>query len=133
MERTHQDVGQMVNKLHNKIRRELDISATNNGIDGAQAQVLIYLLIETRYHDVFQKDLEDKYCIRASTASAMLKKMEQAGWIVRQPLPGDNRRKRIIPTAKARAAQAGVVADIEALEAKLTKTLPQRSWPSSLR
>ncbi|KRM61832.1 hypothetical protein FC26_GL001274 [Paucilactobacillus vaccinostercus DSM 20634] len=114
------DVGQYVNKLHNKIRRELDISATRNGINGAQARTLIYILVETQTHDIFQKDVEEKYSIRPSTASALLKKMEQAGLIVRQSMPEDNRRKRIIPTAKAEQARSGVLADIIQLENKLT-------------
>ena len=50
----------------------------------------------------------------------LLKKMEQAGLIVRQSMPEDNRRKRIIPTAKAEQARSGVLADIIQLENKLT-------------
>lgn len=120
MTKTTPDVGQYVNKLHNKIRRELDVSATRNHINGAQARTLIYILVESQRRDLFQKDIEDKYSIRPSTASALLKKMTTAGFITREPLPSDNRLKRIVPTAAGRAVQPGVVADIAQLEDKLT-------------
>lgn len=115
------DVGQYVSRLHNEIRRELDRLAVRNQISGAQAHVLIYILVETQNRDLFQKDIEEKYSIRPSTASALLKKMIQAGLIQREPLPQDKRLKRIMPTAKAQAAQAGVFADLLTMENKLTQ------------
>lgn len=125
MQTQQKDIGQYANHLNNMIRRQLDITAKNNHINGAQGRVLIYLLIETRRRDVFQKDIEEKYAIRPSSASAMLKKMENAGLIVRQPLPSDNRLKRIIPTARAKEAEDGVVADTRALEQKMAHGIPE--------
>jgi DNA-binding MarR family transcriptional regulator len=120
---TERDVGQYISKLHNKIRRELDQLAVRNHISGAQAHVLIYILVETKNRDLFQKDIEEKYSIRPSTASALLKKMIQAGLISREPLPQDQRLKRIIPTAKAQQARDGVFADLLAMETKLTQNI----------
>ena len=47
--------------------------------------------------------------------------MERDGLIRREPLPRDARRKRIVVTDKALAYRAAVMADIQGLEAELTR------------
>ena len=71
--------------------------------------------------DVFQKDVEEEYGIRSSTATELLKQMEKNGLITRQPMPYDNRLKKIILTPKALAYREQVVRDVTEIEDALTK------------
>lgn len=51
--------------------------------------------------DFFQRDLEEIFCIRRSTASRFLKDLERDGMLLRQSVPQDARLKRLVPTKKA--------------------------------
>lgn len=55
----------------------------------------IHYLYENRHKDVFQKNVEEWFCIRRSTASRMLKGLEQKGILVRTPTEQDGRMKRL--------------------------------------
>lgn len=112
-----------VSKLSNKLRRKIDAFSTRDHMSGSQGKVLHFLLTQTG--DVFQKDIEDEYTLRPSTATELLKKMEQNGLIHREALPGDARRKRIIVSEKALSYKDDVMADITQLEAELTHGIPQ--------
>lgn len=120
MDEYRKHIGAYVVALNNRIRKEVELSANRNNIIGAQGRTLIYILVESKQRDLFQKDIEEEYNIRPSTASVLLKKMEQDGLITREPIPTDNRLKKIVPTKKAIAAQPGVIKDITVLENKLT-------------
>ena len=56
---------------------------------------------ENRNKDIFQRDFEKKFSIRRSTASRMLKTMEQKGFIERLSVESDARLKKIVLTEKA--------------------------------
>ena len=87
----------------------------------------------TQTGDVFQKDIEDEYTLRPSTATELLKKMEQNGLIRREALPGDARRKRIIVTEKALSYKDDVMADITQLEADLTRGISPEDMDTFFR
>ena len=75
--------------------------------------------------DVFQKDIEEEYSIRPSTATELLKQMEKNGLIVREPVSYDNRLKRIVVTEKALQYRQQVVEDLTALEETLTRGISE--------
>ena len=108
-----------VSKLSNKLRRRIDAFSTRSRMSGSQGRALHFLLAQQ--DDVFQKDIEDEFSLRPSTATQLLKSMERDGLIRREPLPRDARRKRIVVTDKALAYRAAVMADILGLEAELTR------------
>ncbi len=108
-----------VSKLSNKLRRRIDAFSTRGRMSGSQGRALHFLLAQQ--DDVFQKDIEDEFSLRPSTATQLLKSMERDGLIRREPLPRDARRKRIVVTDKALAYRAAVMADIQGLEAELTR------------
>ena len=56
---------------------------------------------ENREKDVFQRDFEERFSIRRSTATNMLKLMEKNGLISRQSVDYDARLKKIVLTEKA--------------------------------
>lgn len=108
-----------VSKLSNKLRRKIDAFSTRGQMSGTQGKVLHFLLAQSG--DVFQKDVEEEFSLRPSSATELLKRMEQDGFIRRESMPGDARRKRIVVCEKGLAYKEAVMADILGLEAELTR------------
>ncbi len=71
-----------------------------------QAIVLDYILVESATHDVFAKDLEEYFGIKASSVSSLLDYLERAGYVSRDLVPEDRRLKRLVPTAAAKEIEA---------------------------
>lgn len=79
---------------NSRVRKELDDCTGTHGY-------VICCISEHKGEDFFQKDLEKRFSIRRSTATAMLQLMEKNGLIQRLPVPQDARLKKIILTPKA--------------------------------
>ena len=62
---------------------------------------LAYMSTVDEEQDIIQKDLESWFNIRRSTATEILKRMEQKGLIIRTPVAYDKRIKKITLTDKA--------------------------------
>ncbi len=112
-----------VGKLSNKLRRRLDMLSSREDFSGSQSRTLHFLL--TQPGELFQKDIEEEYSIRPSTATELLKQMEKRGLIVREPVPYDNRMKRITVTDKAIGYRRQVVEDLTALEERVIHGIAQ--------
>lgn len=112
-----------VSKLSNKLRRKLDMLSSRQEFSGSQGRTLHFLLAQT--DDIFQKDIEEEYSIRPSTATELLKQMEKNNLIVRKPASYDNRLKKIVVTDKALTYKKQVVEDLTKLEETLTRDIPE--------
>ena len=112
-----------VSKLSNKLRRRLDMLSSRKEFSGSQGRTLHFLLAQTQ--DVFQKDIEEEYSIRPSTATELLKQMEKNGLILRETVPYDNRLKRIVLTEKALQYRQQVVEDLTDLEETPTRGISE--------
>lgn len=112
-----------IGKLSNKLRRKLDMLSSRKEFSGSQGRTLHFLLAQTE--DVFQKDIEEEYSIRPSTATELLKQMEKNGLIVREPVAFDNRLKKIVVTDKALLYKQQVIEDLTALEETLVKGISE--------
>lgn len=112
-----------VSKLSNKLRRKLDMLSSRNEFSGSQGRALHFLLAQTG--DIFQKDIEEEYSIRPSTATELLKQMEKNGLLIREPAPYDNRLKRIVLTDKALVYKDQVVKELTDLEETLVRGIPE--------
>lgn len=117
------NAGIYVSKLSNKIRRKLDMFSSRKEFSGSHGRTLHFLLAQNG--DIFQKDIEEEFSIRPSTATEMLKQMEKNGLIVRQPVAYDNRLKKIVLTDKALKYKQQVIEDIIELEENLTKGISE--------
>ena len=106
-----------IGKLSNKLRRKLDTLSSRKEFSGSQGRTLHFLLAQTE--DIFQKDIEEEYSIRPSTATELLKQMEKNGLIIRRPVAYDNRLKKIDVTDKALLYKQQVVEDLTILEETL--------------
>ena len=91
-------------------------------VTGTNGWIIGYLA-DNQGRDIFQRDLEEEFSVRRSTASKVLKLMEQKGLIRRESVPYDARLKKLVLTDTALEMHSHVVRDSERLEAKLTKGL----------
>ena len=113
-----------IGKLSNKLRRKLDMLSSRKEFSGSQGRTLHFLLAQTE--NIFQKDIEEEYSIRPSTATELLKQMEANGLIRREPVAYDNRLKKIVLTDKALIYKQQVVEDLTSLEETLTKGISEK-------
>lgn len=101
-------------RLSNKVRRKLDTLSPKE-LSGAEGRTLHFLLANSDL-EIFQKDIEEEFGLRPSTASVLLSKMEEHGLIKRIALDSDARYKRIELTDKALEYKSGVRAGLDELE-----------------
>lgn len=126
-----QNATRYISKLSNKLRRKLDMLSSRKEFSGSQGRTLHFLLSQTE--DIFQKDIEEEYSIRPSTATELLKQMEKNGLIIREPAAYDNRLKKIVVTDKALRYQKQVVEELTALEETLVNGIPETELQTFFR
>ncbi len=112
-----------ISKCSNKIRRRLDMLSSRNDFSGSQGRTLHFLLAQT--DEIFQKDIEEEFSLRPPTATELLKQMEKNGLIVREPMPYDNRLKKIVLTEKALSFRKQVIEGLTDLEGDLIRDIPE--------
>jgi len=115
------DIGFTVRRLSNLIKRDVEKSKIRLGLDpvGGVNGWAIGFLYENRDKDIFQKDFEEQFAIRRSTASNILKSMEQKGFIVRVNVESDARLKKIVLTEKAIELHKKIMEEIKRREERL--------------
>lgn len=89
-------VGRNVKILNNLFRRR----AQEFEKCGANSHILFYLY-RNRSSNIYQKDIEEAFSIRRSTATGVLQRMEKSGLIIRTSCNFDARLKTIGLTDKA--------------------------------
>ena len=62
--------------------------------------ILAYLCKHNGKRDIFQRDIEQKFCIRRSTATDLLANIEHKGFITRESVESDARLKKLVVTDK---------------------------------
>ena len=125
--RERNDIGFKVRMLSNLIRRDVEKSRNEIGINlpkGINGWAISYFY-ENMGKDIFQKDFESEFSIRRSTASSILKTMEQNGFVERISVPYDARLKKIVLTEKATEIHKAVIKDIEKREKRLRNGISQ--------
>ena len=89
-------IGAEIGMLHNLLRRQMacmtEKTANAANVTGMQAMIVHHLIIHEKQGDIFQKDLENAFQMRRSTATGILQLMEH-----------DGRLKRLVLTEQARA------------------------------
>ena len=117
------NIGFNVRRLANYIRRDIEKSSASGKIvlpKGVNGWAIHYFY-DNREKQIFQRDFEERFSIRRSTASNILKTMEQNGFIERVSVENDARLKQIILTEKAIKIHEEIMKDIERREALLRK------------
>ncbi|AFM00179.1 transcriptional regulator [Desulfitobacterium dehalogenans ATCC 51507] len=116
-------IGFQIRSLSHLIKRHVKNSVNfqyAKRITGTNSWIIAYLA-ENKDKDIFQKDIEEMFTVNRSTASKVLKLMEQKELIDRQSVPYDARLKKLVLTPKALALHESIVEDIDNLEAMLIR------------
>ena len=93
-------IGIDIHRLDNRIRRCVQHTATQHemeAVSGTNGHIIRFLSEHTD-RDIYQKDLESEFGITRSTASRVLRLMEQKGLVERQSVPQDARLKQLVLT-----------------------------------
>lgn len=104
--------------ISNLIKRNVDGEGVKDRIDhvtGMHGHVIMYLW-ENRHRDVFQKDVEEAFSYRRSTASSVISLMEEKGLITRSAVDHDARLKKLGLTERSLELVAIAEADINRVE-----------------
>lgn len=76
-----------------------------------------------QYEDVYQRDVEKHFNIRRPTATNMLQLMERKGLLIREPVPGDGRLRKIVLTDHARELGAKMHDEIQHIAAMMVEDI----------
>ena len=121
------EIGFSIRILSNALKRDVEKNRLKLGIEHLKGinGWAIDFFYQNRNRDVFQKEFEEKFSIRPSTASRMLKTMEQKGFIERIGVENDGRLKKIVLTEKAIETHEKIIESIEKREEKLRKGISE--------
>ncbi len=118
-------MGLEIRILSNLAMRIMDKRGGKEKIDaatGSNGWIVCFLAdAERDGKDIYQKDIEEKFCITRSTVSKVLSLMEQKGFIERRNVKGDARLKKIVMTDKARELHNIMVGDAMMLDGIIQK------------
>lgn len=113
-------IGFQIRTLNNLIKR--DFEKSKNEMFGNATDVhgwAIGYFYDNSHKDIFQRDFENHFSIRRSTATKILQLMEKNGLINRVSVENDARLKKIVLTEKAVEIHKRITADIEKREKRL--------------
>lgn len=113
-------IGFEIRTLANLLKREIfrtekQMNSNSTNLHG----VIIEYLVSNQEKDVFQKDIEDEFAVRRSTASRILQLMEKNGMVQRAQVSKDARLKKIILTQKAMTAHAYFINSRASIEERM--------------
>lgn len=95
-------VPMMIKGVSNQIKRLFDKRANQGAgeLTGMNYAIINFVANNRKKGDIFQRDVEEEFNVRGPTATRILQLMEKKELIIREPVEGDGRLKRIVPTAK---------------------------------
>lgn len=113
--------------INNLVHQELNNAKGRPPHPGTMMQKLFLGYLDAhRDRDVYQKDLEATFHIRRSTASGILQVMVRDGLLVREPVEGDARLKRLVLTPIAQEQLSQMQQDLLRVENKATAALTKQ-------
>ena len=96
------DLYQKITVLNDRAHTRYIQTDNPTPLTDTQAIVLHYILFESRKRDVFGKDLESYFGIKASSVNSIINYLETAGYVRREPVKEDRRLKKLVATERAR-------------------------------
>ncbi len=94
-------LGLALQRVQNTFNRNADYYARKIGLTGTQMLIIEYLASFAQNKSIYQKDIEHEFNIRKSTATNILRLMENKGLIYKKVDQRDTRLKAILLTDKA--------------------------------
>lgn len=119
-------IGFELKKITTRMKRILDLQCADSRepITGVQGWIVAYVC-NNPDRDVFQRDIEEMFRIRRSTATGILNGMQAAGLISRMAVDYDARLKKIVPTEKAVILHEKAKKALDEFESNLKKNIPE--------
>lgn len=119
-------IGFELKKITTRMKRILDLQCADSRepITGVQGWIVAYVC-NNPDRDVFQRDIEEMFRIRRSTATGILNGMQAAGLILRRAVDYDARLKKIVPTEKAVILHGKAKKALDEFESNLKKNIPE--------
>ena len=118
-------IGRLIHIISRKLKQHNLISEEDTGLTPIQKHILKFILLETLHRDLYQKDVEEEFQIRRSTATGFLQLMEKNGFIYRENVEKDARLKKIVPTEKSIALREKILENIIQREQKMTEGIEE--------
>ncbi|MGO4851987.1 MarR family winged helix-turn-helix transcriptional regulator [Phaeovulum sp. W22_SRMD_FR3] len=128
-------LGLLLHDASRLIRRRFEAAAADLGLSSAQWRLLVQL---AKIGRATQARLAERLEIEPISVSRLVDRMQESGWVTREPDPQDRRAKVIVPTEKALAlytdlrgraegvyeqAQTGIPAEERAVLMRVLKTI----------
>ena len=116
-----------IGALSNLIRRMVPREVKDKSMEGlTMRQRWILGFVGRRVPaDVYQKDIESEMNIRRSTASVLLRQLEESGFITRQAVEHDARLKKILLTPIAQQRLSLAIEGMRQIDGLLTENISQ--------
>lgn len=114
--------------IHNLLKRDFQSSIVNDKYPDmtSMQRWVIGFLYKHKDEDIFQRDLEEEFSVRRSTATGILQLMEKNQLVIRQPVSHDARLKKLVLTPKAIEIQKMIIEELIENEQKLRKGISQK-------
>ena len=119
-EKVEKSIGFEMRNIHNLVKRKFsNVPGVNLQNSTCIHGWIVEYLIKNKDKDIFQRDFEEKFAMRRSTASRMLRLMEDNNMIIRQSVGQDARLKKIVLTDKAQQMHEVMMSHFLNLEEKM--------------
>ncbi len=121
-------MGKLVHMLSNQLKRRDSMEAGPSDLTHMQRLVLRFILLRSLHLDLYQKDIEEEFHIRKSTATGILQLLEKKGFISRESVEQDGRLKRLVPTKKAEGYREKILENIRENEARMEQGISREDY-----
>lgn len=119
------DAGKLINRISFRLHRRSCRTGRTLGVTEMQGRILSFILVESREHPLYQKDIEKEFDLRPSTVTEILKNLEEQKMIQRVSSEKDGRYKKIQFTESAEQIRQILEQEIQKTEATLVKDIPE--------
>lgn len=118
-------VGFEIRAVSNLLKRKIDNVISKKytqNVTGIHGWIIHYIY-KYNHKEIFQRDIEEEFSIRRSTATTILQLMEKNDLIVRKPVEYDARLKKLELTERAANIHEMIGHDINEIEKQVVKGL----------
>ena len=132
---SREDVGKMIKSIDNLMMRNansMDQSPVRKSLSPMQGWIIGYLFMHQE-KVLYQKDLEQEFCLPKSTLATILKQLDEKGFILRESAEHDSRLKRIRISQKGMELQYDFLAHIRRVDQYMCEGIPEEEIETFLQ
>lgn len=128
-------VGNQLRTLEHMLKKQMSKTLQEYGME-AMPIMQVWIMEYLEYNGgnaIYQKDIEKNFRVGKSTLAAVLKAMEEKGYISRLPVKGDARLKRVCLTETGHICRKEMAKAKEALEQKTAAGISKEDMDTFFR